>query len=211
MSRLSALQAFRAGREEVPGYISGDLIKAKTRKGLTCWYDEEMERWVYNEDSYGEAIELPREFKPVVGEACFLGAMGVAMGIDPAQLADQDSFYAHPDFYLDPLMRKHEPDGFVYSSSGPYIELKTVEFPCKGHETLGAASPLGVASTSRLYDKAKPVPEVIAHLNDQHDPRFETSSKTFLRPKMVDPWTEERIVEWLRSLGYNGDHGKKGG
>jgi hypothetical protein len=200
---LSAIQAILKGREEVPEYLSGALVKTETHKGLRAWYEEWDQTWLREAQSSeapdrDEGVVLPDSFLPVIGAACLLGAQGVAMGCPTESLTQEDSFYAHPDFYENPKDREWVPTGFVFTSGNEIVPLKYAEFPCACPNLT-----LPWSGVPMVASKSDRIPVVIAHLNDQHDPRSDVGMK---EQAVDDPWTEERIVNWLRSLGYNGDH-----
>lgn len=222
--RLSFIQALRAGRHIVPGYITGALVKLQTQKELDVIYESgewyrrlrEEEYSLYDEfgnprdksDGYlydGEWKSLGMNFQPEVGAACALGAAAVAMGCDLSEMADTENatFYAHPDFFEDPEDRRDHPEGFIFHTGrmAP-AKLRRAKYPCvcatTPHPTWDASS--------------NTIPEIIAHLNDRHDPRrFEQEGEVYGMRKereieRGDQWTEDRIVSWLRSMGFNGDH-----
>lgn len=196
---LSAIRAIQKGREIVPQYVSAELVTLHTHKGLNVWYDSEA-GWMRNyqpgeehkddpDREYG--VPLPDSFIPQVGAACLLGAQGVAMGVDLEELQQNDAFYVHPDFIEPEEERELWPDGYVYSSGDRQTDIAKAVSPCAC-----------ATSHSPVWTGSRPIPEIIAHLNDTHDPR----ANIYMYDRNPDKWTEERIIEWLRSLGYNGDH-----
>ena len=199
MSTPSALEAIRIGRQMVPEYVSGNLVRLETRKGKPCWYEHEI-GWVRDapvENEDGDFfLKLPTDFEPVIGAACLLGAQGLAMGVDLTELQEGDAFYVHPDFIIDPLVRENNPAGYVANTS-IITGVAYAEFPCS--HPLGDPDFIGSA-----YVGQRAIPEIIAHLNDYHDPRHLANSDTTTKGER-DQWTEARIIEWLRGLGYNGE------
>lgn len=199
MSTPSALEAIRIGRQMVPEYVSGNLVRLETRKGKPCWYEHDF-GWVREapvENENGDYFfTLPADFEPVIGAACLLGAQGLAMGLDLTELQEGDAFYVHPDFIIDPRERETHPTGYVANTS-IITGVAYAEFPCS--HPLGDPDFIGSA-----YVGQRAIPEIIAHLNDYHDPRHLAALRGGVTG-IGDQWTEERIIEWLRGLGYNGE------
>lgn len=175
---LSIIEAFRRGREIVKNYVSGSLVNLETNKGLVAFWDFYQQDWAY------ETTERPYTQRlghaPKVGAACFLGAQAVGMGMDLREIV-HSSFYVHPDFIG--VERKDYPNGMLCEGTDDFpASVARAAYPCRD----------GVIADA-------PIPIIIAHLNDTHDPRSGERGTGD-----GDVWTERDILNWLASLGYNG-------
>lgn len=195
---LSAIQAIQRGRKLVPNFVSGVLANFQTHKGREAWWDREDQVWVYEGSWDGETEPLGHE--PDIGAACLLGAQAIAMGIDIAEIGDTTEavFYVHPDFIPGAEQRSDYPRGYVYGGEVRLTKIASAKVPCGCHAREFGSQP--------YEDETYPIPELIAHLNDQHDPRSDSASAVSASGTLKDPWSEQRIIEWLRSMGYNGGH-----
>lgn len=173
---LSAIEAIREGRTLYPNYVSGSLVSLRDSEG--------NELSLNASDSLIRYDEFDNEQLPIgkisCGSACLLGAQGLGMGLPLHQLGVDDGFYCHPDFYTNEADRKSLPNGFTYNQGNAPIGIKTAACPC---------------TCMTWSQKVTWIPEIIAHLNDTHDPRYRDHRKD-------DPFSEAKIVDWIRSLGY---------
>jgi hypothetical protein len=178
---LSIIEAFRRGREIVKNYVSGSLVNLETNKGLFAFWDFYQQDWAYQTTDMSRPYTQRLGHAPKVGAACFLGAQAVGMGMDLREIV-HSSFYVHPDFIG--VERKDYPNGMLCEREEEIpASVARAAYPCRDG--------VGVIADA-------PIPIIIAHLNDIHDPRSGS-----LDSADGDVWTERDILNWLASLGYN--------